>query len=182
MASSFEPVVIAVCGSPAAGKTAIAEGVSAELCVPLITRDELALGLRLGAARDIAPDDIRSAAEEAMIAMGGRLASLGVSFVLESSVLNATHLMPLVDAGARVLAVHVAASPVVIEQRLRDRVAAGDEAMQRLLDQHKSGEMTPDIFAPWSLADDVVSIDTTAGRSAAEYAAPVIDALQALLP
>lgn len=182
MASSFEPVVIAVCGSPAAGKTAIAERVSAELRVPLITRDELALGLRLGAARDITPDDLRAAAEEAMITISGRLATSGVSFVLESSVLDATHLAPLVEAGTRVLVVHVVASPVVIEKRLRDRVAAGDEAMRRLLDQHKSGEMTPEIFAPWGLANDVVSIDTSAGRSAAEHTTLVIDALQGLRP
>jgi hypothetical protein len=53
-------------------------------------------------------------------------------------------------------------TPIAIAERLRARIEAGDAAMQRLLDQHESGEMRPDIFAPWEGADRVITIDTTA--------------------
>lgn len=181
MVSWFEPVVIAVCGSPAAGKTSLAKEVSASLHLPLITRDELALGLRLGATADFSPDDIRSAAEDSMIATSALLVSSGVSFVLESSVLNGLHLAPLAAEGARVLVVHVVASSVVIERRLRARTDAGDQAMQRLLDQHKRGVMGPEVFAPWADADHLVSIDTSDGQPAASHLAAVVSALDALL-
>ena len=181
MANWFEPVVIAVCGCPAAGKTSIAKEVSATLHLPLITRDELAIGLRLGATAEVSPDDIRFAAEDSMIATSARLVSSGVSFVLESSALDDLHLAPLAAAGARVLVVHVVASSVVIERRLRDRIDAGDGAMQRLLDQHNSGVMTPEIFGPWADADRLISIDTSDGQSAASRLGLVVSALDALL-
>ena len=182
MARGFEPVVIAVCGSPAAGKTSIAKGIASSLRLLLISRDEFAIGLQLGASDDASSDGIRVAAEESMVAVSKKLASTGVSFVLESSVLDDTHLAPLAEAGARVLVVHVAASPATIKQRLVDRIASGDLAMQRLLDQHHSGVMAPEIFAPWSDADRVVLIDTSDGRSATAHLPLVLSELDGLRP
>lgn len=181
MVSWSEPVVIAVSGSPASGKTSIAKEISDSLRLPLITRDELALGLRFGAPADVSPDDVRAAAEDAMIATSTVLVSSGVSFVLESSVLNDPHLAGLAAGGARLLVVHVVASPVVIERRLQDRIDTGDTAMQRLLDEHNSGVMTPEIFAPWVDADHLVSIDTSDGQPAASHLKVVDSALDALL-
>jgi len=176
-----DPVVVAVCGSPASGKTSIAREISTSLRLPLITRDELACGARLGAPRDVSPDDVRSVAEDAMIATSTVLASSGVSFVLESSVLNDPQLAGLAAGGARILVVHVVASSAVIERRLRDRIDTGDTAMQRLLDQHNSGVMVPEIFAPWTDADHLVTIDTSDGQPASSHLEVVTGALDALL-
>jgi len=116
-----------------------------------------------------------------MIATSTVLASSGVSFVLESSVLNDPQLAGLAAGGARILVVHVVASSAVIERRLRDRIDTGDTAMQRLLDQHNSGVMVPEIFAPWTDADHLVTIDTSDGQPASSHLEVVTGALDALL-
>lgn len=180
MAASPRSVVIAVCGSPAAGKTTLATAIATALHLPLLTRDELAAGLRLGAGATASADHLRSAAEKAMTSAAERLASSGVSLVLESSVLDKSHLAPLVDEGACILVVHVAAPPATIGLRLRERVDAGDLAMQRLLDQHQSGVLRPELFAPWDGASTLVTIDTSGGRSVAEHTDLVLQALHEL--
>ncbi len=78
------------------------------------------------------------------------------------------------------LAGHVVAPPAVIGQRLRDRVAAGDTAMQRLLDQHERGLMRPEIFAPSPLAAALVTIDTSVDLPLSDHTAAVLDAFHRL--
>lgn len=173
----LRPVVIGVCGSPGAGKTTIATALSRALEVPLVARDELATGILLGAGANAPPDDVRGAAEEALIAGSAALVAVGVSLVLESSVLDSSHLGPLRARGARVLIVHAVASPAVIGERLRARVAEGDGRMQRLLEEHQCGVLRAEIFEPWSSADALVTIDTSAGVSVADHTAAVLVAL-----
>lgn len=174
------PVAIAVSGSPAAGKTTVASAVSAALRVPLLTRDELAVGFALG-AKGSSGDEVRRAAEEALVSVADALASSGVTFVMESSVLDESHLRPVLSRGGSVLAVHVVAPPTVIGDRLRDRINAGDEGMRRLLEQHENGVMVPEIFEPSHLAAAMVTVDTASGSTASEHAASVVDAFDRLV-
>lgn len=170
------PIVIAVCGSPAAGKTTVASAVSAALRLPLLTRDELASGFALG-ARGSSADEVRDGAEQALVAVADALAASGVTFVMESSVLDESHLRPVVSRGGSVLAVHVVAAPTAIRDRLRDRIAAGDIAMRRLLEQHENGVMVPEIFEPSPLAAVAVTVDTASGGTTSEHVARVVEAL-----
>ena len=174
------PIVIAVCGSPAAGKTTIAAAVSKAVRVPLLTRDELAVGLGLG-WKETSRDEVRAAAEKALVSIANAFAASGVTFVMESSVLDESHLRPVLNRGGSVLAVHVVAPPSVIGGRLRERMAAGDTGMQRLLEQHDSGIMVAEIFAPSPLASALVTVDTSSGITTSEHVAAVIDALDRLI-
>ncbi|WP_436536526.1 AAA family ATPase [Actinoplanes sp. HUAS TT8] len=144
------PLIVAVCGSPAAGKTTVAAAIAAELGLLLLTRDELAAGLRLsraahseataglqasevvmteGAAsrRRSRPgqDDVRGQAETLLVETSCRFARRGMSLVVENSVLSRPLIDGLLAARARILAVHVIADPTVIHQRLRDRAGHG---------------------------------------------------------
>lgn len=174
------PVVVAVCGSPAAGKTTIASAVSTALRVPLLTRDELAVGFAVGSA-GLSGDEVRAAAERALISVADSLAASGVTFVMESSVLDEAHLGPVVSRGASVLAVHVVAPPTAIGDRLRERIAAGDAGMRRLLEQHEDGVMVPGLFEPSRLADVVVTVDTASGVPTSDHVVMVVDALGRLI-
>lgn len=180
MINALGPIVIAVCGSPAAGKTTIARAVADEMPVPLVTRDEIAFGLQLTAAEDVMPDEIRTAAEQAMTEVSHALARSRVSFVLESSVLDESHLRPLLDHDVRVVAVHVVAPPDVIGDRLRQRVDEGMPGAQRLLDQYESGVMRPEIFFPSEVADRLVTIDTSSGLCIEDHCSGIIAVVREL--
>ena len=172
-------MVLAVCGSPAAGKTTIARAVAAELRLLLLSRDELASGIRLGGSTTD-PDDIRAAAERALVDTARTLVGAGVSFVLESSVLDDRHLAPLADHGARVVVIHVVAPPELVDRRLEQRIAAGDHSMRRLLDQHRSGEMVPTLFAPWPHAQSTVTVDSSTSAAMDSDVRRVVEALDRL--
>lgn len=174
------PVVIAVCGSPAAGKTTIASAISTALRVPLLTRDQLAVGFAIG-SRDSSSDEVRAGAEQALISIADAFAAAGVTFVMESSVLDESHLRPILSRGGSVLAVHVVAPPSVIRDRLRERIATGDVGMERLLEQHDNGVMVAEIFEPSPLSSAVVTVDTVSGKTTSEHVAAVVDALGRLV-
>ncbi|GAA4603453.1 putative kinase [Actinoplanes octamycinicus] len=115
-------VVVAVCGSPGAGKTTTARKAAARLGVPLLSRDEIADGLRLSG---VAAEAIRGRAETLLVEAAVRFAAAGLSFVLDNSVLSRSLVEGLLGVEARVLAVHVIARDEVIGARLRERVTAG---------------------------------------------------------
>ncbi|KUJ58469.1 hypothetical protein ADL25_02270 [Streptomyces sp. NRRL F-5122] len=171
------PVVVAVCGSPGAGKTTVARATARRLCVPFLTRDDIKAGLGLSSASvdkdggvrpdpdfHIAGGPLSLRAETVMVDASRLLASSGVSFVVESSVLSHTLLDALLACDARVLAVHVVARESVVAERLRIRAAAGGAVDRQLLSQFQRGEMKRSIFDPPSGADAVVEVDTSDDR------------------
>lgn len=130
------PVVIAVCGSPAAGKTTVAAATARHLGVPFLTRDEIKTGLGLSSARATEDGSVRldpdfhlaggpfgRRAETAMVNTARLLASSGVSFVVEPSLISGDLINALHACGARVLAVHVVADETVLHERLRARAS-----------------------------------------------------------
>ncbi|WP_051820682.1 AAA family ATPase [Streptomyces flavochromogenes] len=168
------PVVVAVCGSPGAGKTTVARATARRLGVPFLTRDEIKLGLGLSSATVAKDGGIRPApdfhiaggplslrAETVMVNTARLLASSGVSFVVESSVLSRELLDALLACDARVLAVHVVAREPVIDARLRARVAEGGAVDRQLSSRFRRGEMKRSIFEPPPGADAVVECDTS---------------------
>ncbi|MET8788124.1 AAA family ATPase [Streptomyces sp. NPDC004589] len=168
------PVVVAVCGSPGAGKTTVARATARRLRVPFLTRDEIKVGLGLSSASvdpdggvrldpdfHIAGGPVSLRAETVMVDAARLFASSGVSFVVESSVLSRTLLDALLACEARVLAVHVVARESVIGERLRARAAEGGAADRQLWSQFQRGELRRSIFHPPSGADAVVDVDTS---------------------
>lgn len=169
------PVVVAVCGSPGAGKTTVACAAARRLGVPFLTRDEIKAGLGLSSASvakdggvqlnpdfHIAGGPLSLRAEAVMVNAARLLASSGVSFVVESSVLSRKLLDALLAGGARVLAVHVVARESVIDERLRARAAEGRAVDRQLASQFQRGEMKRSIFDPPGGVDAVVEVDTSA--------------------
>ncbi|MFG2053007.1 AAA family ATPase [Micromonospora sp. NPDC048930] len=180
------PVVIAVCGSPGAGKTTVASATARRLGLPFLTRDEIKNGLGLSAA-SAAPDGglqldrafhtaggpFSVRAEAVMVDAARLFATAGVSFVVESSVLSRELLDALLAAGARVLAVHVVAREAVIDVRLRARAAAGGAIDRQLASQFQRGEMKSSIFEPPDGVDAVVEVDTS------DHGHPVVETVEA---
>lgn len=167
-------MVVAVCGSPGAGKTTVASATARRLGVPFLTRDEMKAGLGLSSAyvaqdgsvqRDpdfhIAGGPVSLRAEAVMVDAARLLVSAGVSFVVESSVLSDTLLDALLAGDARVLAVHVVAHESVIGGRLRARAAEGGLVDQQLAALFQRGEMQRAIFEPPGRVDAVVEVDTS---------------------
>jgi predicted kinase len=174
MSGRGRPVVVAVCGTPGAGKTTVARATARRLGVPLLTRDEIKTGLGLSSASVADNGDVRFHldfhvaggpvslhAEALMVDAARLLASSRVSFVVETSVLSHTLLDALSAGDARVLAVHVTAHESVIDQRLRARAAAGGATDQQLASQFQRGELKPSIFKPPNRVDAVVDVDTS---------------------
>ena len=174
MLSLERPVVVAVCGSPGAGKTTVARATARRLGVPFLTRDEIKAGLGLSSASvakdggvqlnpdfHVAGGPLSLRAEAVMVNSARLLASSGVSLVVESSVLSRELLDALLACDARVLAVHVVARDSVIGDRLRARVAEGGAVDRQLSSQFQRGEMKRSIFAPPSGVDAVVEVDTS---------------------
>jgi predicted kinase len=168
------PLVVAVCGSPGAGKTTVACATARRLGVPFLTRDEIKAGLGLSAASvgkgggvqlnpdfHIAGGPLSLRAEALMVNAARLLASSGVSFVVESSVLSRKLLDELLACGARVLAVHVVARESVIGERLRARTAEGRAVDRQLASQFQRGEMKRSIFDPPGGVDAVIEVDTS---------------------
>ncbi|MFJ5076309.1 AAA family ATPase [Streptomyces sp. NPDC088553] len=174
MSTWERPVVVAVCGSPGAGKTTVARATARRLGVPFLTRDEIKLGLGLSSASltqdggvqlnpdfHVAGGPLSLRAETVMVDTARLLASSGTSFVVESSVLSHTLLDALRAHDARVLAVHVVAREPVIADRLRARVAEGSAVDRQLASQLQRGDMKRSIFHPPSGVDAVVEVDTS---------------------
>ncbi|MEU6879387.1 AAA family ATPase [Streptomyces sp. NPDC046712] len=168
------PVVVAVCGSPGAGKTTVARATARRLGVLFLTRDEVKVGLGLSSASvakdggvqlnpdfHIAGGPLSLRAEAVMVNAAQLLASSGVSFVVESSVLSRKLLDALLACDARVLAVHAVARESVIDERLRARAAEGGAVDRQLSSQFQRGEMKRSIFDPPSGVDAVIEVDTS---------------------
>ncbi|OLF08037.1 hypothetical protein BLA60_24510 [Actinophytocola xinjiangensis] len=178
-------VVVAVCGSPGAGKTTVARAVAGRLGVPCLTRDEVKVGLGLsgatiGAGRQlrfaeeffVAGGAVSERAEEVMVEAAGVLAAGGVSFVVESSVVSERLVGVLVGAGARVLAVWVVARDAVIGERLRGRAAGGGAVDRQLAEASRRGELRESVFEPAAGVTAVVRVDTS-DRSSPDVVAVV---------
>jgi len=182
MSGKNRPVVIVVCGCPGAGKTTVASataqrlGVSlmARFGVPLVTQDEFKNGLSLSSARATTSGDLQLnpdfyvaggpislRAQAVVVEVARVLASLTVSFVVETSVLSDELLDAVLISDARVLAVHVVAREVVICERLRARAAGGGEVARRLAAQFERGELKPSIFKPSNRVDTLIELDTS---------------------
>ncbi|HEY0497228.1 MAG TPA: AAA family ATPase [Kutzneria sp.] len=148
-----KPQVIAVCGSPGAGKTTVARAIASRLGLLLLTRDEIKNGLGLSSGHEpafhLAGGPYSQRAEAIMVDLARRLAVAGVSFVVETSVLP----QELVDTVR--LWVHVVARPEVIDARLHARPD------RQLADQFRRGELPAAIFAPPAGVDTVIEIDTS---------------------
>ncbi|SDD76557.1 Predicted kinase [Actinokineospora iranica] len=167
-------MVVAVCGSPGAGKTTVARATARRLGVLLLTRDEIKTGLGLSSAAvaedggvrfgpdfAVAGGPLSLRAEAVMVDAARLLASAWVSFVVESSVLSHKLLDALSASAARVLAVHVTAHASVIGGRLRARAAAGGPIDLQLVAQFQRGEMAASIFQPPGGIDVVIEVDTS---------------------
>lgn len=167
-------MVVAVCGSPGAGKTTVASAAARCLGVLFLTRDEIKTGLGLSSASVAKDGDVQLdhdfhiaggpfslRAEDVMVDAARLLASSRVSFVVESSVLSPNLLDALLACDARVVAVHVVAHESVIDGRLRARAAEGGAVDQQLASQFQRGEMKRSIFEPPSGVDAVVEVDTS---------------------
>ncbi|MFF3839853.1 AAA family ATPase [Streptomyces sp. NPDC001930] len=174
MSKREKPVVVAVCGSPGAGKTTVARATARHLGVAFLTRDEIKLGLGLSSASvaedggvrlnpdfHIAGGPLSLRAETVMVDAARLLASSGVSFVVESSVLSSKLLDALLACDAHVLAVHVVARESVIAERLRARATEGSAVDRQLSSQFERGEMKRSIFQPPGEVDAVVEVDTS---------------------
>lgn len=174
--TKLRPVVIAVCGSPGAGKTTVARAVGEHLGVPVLHRDEFKTSLGLTAATanpegELAPPPdyfiaggpYSRLAERAMLRTSRLLASSGATHVIESSVITEDAVSELRRSGARVLAVHVVASTDAISERLRDRMATDDPVAEQLARQHQHGEMDPATFEPPASVDRKIQVDTSRG-------------------
>ncbi|WP_328890606.1 AAA family ATPase [Streptomyces sp. NBC_00316] len=170
------PLVVAVCGSPGAGKTTVACVTARRLGVLFLTRDAIKVGLGLSSASvakdggvqlnpdfHIAGGPLSLRAETVMVNAARLLTSSGASFVVESSVLSHKLLDALLASDARVLAVHVVAHESVIGERLRARAAEGGAVDQQLSSQFQRGEMKRSIFDPPGGVDAVVEVDTSDG-------------------
>ncbi|WP_328425986.1 ATP-binding protein [Micromonospora sp. NBC_00389] len=185
MSTKERPVVVAVCGSPGAGKTTVASATARRLGVPFLTRDEIKTGIGLSSAAvqdgglrldpdfHIAGGPFSRRAEAVMVDAARLLATAGASFVVESSVLSHGLLDALVASDARVLAVHVVADESVIGERLRARAAGGGAVDQQLASLFERGDMTRSIFAPPDRVDAVIDVDSSHDR------APDIDTIEA---
>lgn len=171
------PLVVAVCGSPGAGKTTVARATARRLGVLFLTRDEIKAGLGLSSASvaedggvrlnpdfHVAGGPLSLRAEAVMVDAARGLASAGVSFVVESSVLSCTLVDALRACEARVLAVHVVARDAVVDERLRARASGGGEVDRQLHSQFRRGEMKRSVFEPPGGVDAVVEVDTSDGR------------------
>ncbi|MGW1057069.1 AAA family ATPase [Micromonospora rubida] len=180
------PVVVAVCGSPGAGKTTVASATARRLGLPLLTRDEIKTGLGLSSASatqdggvqldpdfHIAGGPLSLRAEAVMVDAARLLATSRVSFVVESSVLSHELLEALLACGARVLAVHVVAHEAVIRRRLHARAAKGAAIDKQLESQFQRGEMKRSIFEPPAGLDAVVEVDTS------DHEGPIIEPIEA---
>ncbi|MEV4479540.1 AAA family ATPase [Micromonospora coxensis] len=167
-------MVIAVCGCPGAGKTTIAAATAGRFGIPFLTRDEIKTGLGLSSAVvaedgrvrldpdfHVAGGPVSRRAEAVMVDAVRLLAAVGVSFVVESSVLSPELLGALLAGDARVLAVHVVAQDAVIGRRLAARAAEGGAIDQQLLSAFQRGAMTRAIFEPPEGVHAVVEIDTS---------------------
>jgi predicted kinase len=184
------PVVVAVCGSPGAGKTTVASATARRLRVPFLTRDEIKTGLGLSSA-SVADDGVRFdrdfhiaggpfslRAEAVMVDAARLLAASRVSFVVESSVLSQELLTVLHACGGRVLIVHVVAQDSVIDRRLRARAAKGGAVDQQLASLFQRGEMKRLIFEPPDGANAVIQVDTSeCGESAIDVIEAAVVAL-----
>ncbi|MFI1990477.1 AAA family ATPase [Actinoplanes sp. NPDC020271] len=166
MPTPEQATIVAVCGSPGAGKTTTATAVAGALGLTLLTRDEISAGLHLSG---VSRDSSRGRAEALFVETACRFANAATSVVVENSVLSRDLVDGLRAAGARIVAVHVVADPSVIGQRLRDRtergrtvggIRPGDVV---LLDLFERGEMRASIFEPPPGVHEVVRVDTSAG-------------------
>lgn len=188
-------MVVAVCGSPGAGKTTVASATARRLRVPHLHRDQFKNGLGLSSASvtkdggiqfeqgfQVSGGPFSLRAEDVMVDAARLLASSRVSFVVENSVLSHKLLDALLACDARVLAVHVVAREAVIGERLRARAALIDaekttidlaSSAQQLAAQFQRGEMKRSIFEPPGRVDAVVEIDTS------DHENPVIEPIEA---
>ncbi|WP_121398054.1 AAA family ATPase [Micromonospora sp. M71_S20] len=180
------PLAVAVCGSPGAGKTTVAAAAARRLGLPLLSRDEIKTGLGLSSA-SVTEDDVVqldsdfhiaggpvSMRAEAVMADAARLlATSGVSFVVESSLLSPELLDALLACGARVLAVHVVADDAVIRRRLRARAAEGAAVDRQLESQFQRGALKRSIFEPPDGVDAVIEVDTS------DHGGPVVEPVEA---
>lgn len=177
--------MVAVCGSPGAGKTTVASATARRLGVPFLTRDEIKTGIGLSSAAvqdgglrldpdfHIAGGPFSRRAEAVMVDAARLFAAAGASFVVESSVLSHELLDAMVASDARVLAVHVVADESVIGERLRARAAGGEAVDQQLASLFEQGDMKRSVFAPPDRVDAVIDVDTSHDR------APDIDTIEA---
>lgn len=176
-------MVVAVCGSPGAGKTTVATATARRLRLPFLTGDAFKNGLGLSSASlaqdgsvqfdpdfHISGGPFTLRAGDVMVEVARLLASSQVSFVVEGSVLSPTLLTALRACDARVLAVHVVAREELIGERLRARaVALAAEqtitdlsaAAHQLASKFERGELKRSIFEPPDGVDAVIEVNTS---------------------
>lgn len=174
MPVQFRPVVIAICGSPGAGKTTVASAAAEHLGLMLVARDDIKTGLGWSSAvpsdhgglafadeYHVAGGAFSQHAEQILTDTTLRMASARTSLIVENSVLSPRLVDDVQARGARVLAVHVVADPAVIGQRLERRLPDGGPVAQQLASQHQRGAMDLAIFEPPANADATVRLDTS---------------------
>jgi predicted kinase len=142
------PFLVVVTGPPAAGKSTIARAVADRLGWPLVAKDPIkeTLAEALEVHGRAASQRLGAATFDVLFHVLGELLRAGVSTVAEGNFGRAEPFARLPPA--RVLQVHVSASPVTLGARLADRPGRHDvhydaEAADEIVARAAAGEWEP---------------------------------------
>ena len=170
MQSSTAALVI-VSGAPGSGKSTLARRLSADLHLPLISRDQLkeALADAMGSPSDVPASMLLGAGSVAVLYLVARqLLEAGVGLIIESNFrrgLSETELLPLLAWSDPAL-IHCTASPKLIQRRYAERHARGERHAAHLDADRAAGlavDLADERFEPLNLAIPMLVVDTTDG-------------------
>lgn len=172
MPSFDRPLVIIVGGSPASGKSTIAEFLAEEFHLPLLSRDMFkeALMDTLGSPDPDRSHQLGAAAYAMMAIMQDRLLAAGTGIVLESNFTRGVSEGDLQPVVAKSTAVAIYCTATIEESRRRfaERAASGDrhpghhdQAPEKLAELERA--MISGAYEPLDLDIPHLMVDTTEG-------------------
>jgi broad-specificity NMP kinase len=157
------PLLVVVTGPPGAGKTTVAEALRAQLSLPLVAKDTLkeTLGEALAIIDRHESRRLGIAVLDLVRLVVRELLAARVSLIVEGNFSVTTTLFDSLPA-ARIVQVHVTASPEIVRTRLLERdahrhpVHYDREAADEIAERTRAGE-----WAPLHLEGTLLHIDTT---------------------
>ena len=161
MTNSGRPLLIVVCGPPAAGKTAVAAAVGRRLALPVISKDAIkeALMDHLGGAPAVG-----TAAFAVQFSVARELLRSGCGLILEGAFFRDQHEVVELSAAARTLVIELSCRLEVLERRYTERVGhrhplhRGLEALPDLRERVAGG-----LYGAPDLDAEKLGIDTSDG-------------------